>query len=361
MMYSMSRHLYLIGAALVMTLISCATSEEKKEENVSQVLAQETPVVDVKVLRRGDFAYETISNGKVEAARRADLNFSASEVVTKIYAVNGQTVKKGQKIAQIDDYKLKNRLLSAKSSLDKAYLSLQEALISRWYNINDTTSVPESEMKLLRTKSGYEDSRNAYNLALYEYENATLYAPFDGVVANLFTQQHNVPAGGKPFCTVIGTGSMLVDFAVLESELVAVRRGGEVEIRPFSGSESRIIGRITQINPVVDETGLIRVKAVVDNPTAELYDGMNVRVVIRNTVAAQLAVPKTAVVNRSGGRKVVFSYKRGMAVWNYVEEGDDNSSDIIISSGLKEGDTIIVSGNANLTYDVRVKVNKIIE
>jgi hypothetical protein len=50
-----------------------------------------------------------------------------------------------------------------------------------------------------------------------------------------------------------------------------------------------------------------------------------------------------------------------MAVWNYVEEGDDNSSDIIISSGLKEGDTIIVSGNANLTYDVRVKVNKIIE
>jgi hypothetical protein len=67
------------------------------------------------------------------------------------------------------------------------------------------------------------------------------------------------------------------------------------------------------------------------------------------------------VVNRSGGRKVVFSYKRGMAVWNYVEEGDDNSSDIIISSGLKEGDTIIVSGNANLTYDVRVKVNKIIE
>ena len=137
MMYSMSRHLYLIGAALVMTLISCATSEEKKEENVSQVLAQETPVVDVKVLRRGDFAYETISNGKVQVARRADLNFSASEVVTKIYAVNGQTVKKGQKIAQIDDYKLKNRLLSAKSSLDKAYLSLQEALISRGYNISE--------------------------------------------------------------------------------------------------------------------------------------------------------------------------------------------------------------------------------
>ena len=361
MMYSMSRHLYLIGAALVMTLISCATSEEKKEENVSQVLAQETPVVDVKVLRRGDFAYETISNGKVEAARKADLNFSSSDIVKKIYVTNGQTVKKGAKIAQVDDYKLKNRLLSAKSALDKAYLSLQESLISRGYNINDTASVPESEMKLLRTKSGYEDSRNSYNLALYEYENATLYAPFDGVVANLFTLEHNAPAAGKSFCTVIGTGSMLVDFAVLESELVAVRRGGEVEIRPFSGSESKIIGRITQINPVVDETGLVRVKAVVDKPTSVLYDGMNVRVVIRNTVPAQLAVPKTAVVNRSGGRKVVFSYKKGVAIWNYVEEGDDNSSDIIITSGLSEGDTIIVSGNANLTYDVRVKVNKIIE
>lgn len=357
----MNKHLLWVGTLVAMCAVACGSPKEKEEENVSQVLAQETPVVDVKVLRKGDFAYETISNGKVEAARRADLSFSASEVVTKIYAVNGQKVKKGQKIAQVDDYKLKNRLLSAKSSLDKAYLSLQEALISRGYNINDTASVPESEMKLLRTKSGYEDSHNAYNLALYEYENATLYAPFDGVVANLFTLEHNTPAAGKPFCTIIGTGSLMVDFAVLESELSAVKKGGEVEIRPFSGSDKVIIGRVTQINPVVDATGLVRIKAVVDKANESLYDGMNVRVVIRNTIPSQLAVPKTAVVNRSGGRKVVFSYKKGVAVWNYVTEGDDNSTDVIINTGLKEGDTIIVSGNANLTYDVRVNVNKIIE
>lgn len=357
----MNKHLLWVGTLVAMCAVACGSPKEKEEENVSQVLAQETPVVDVKVLRKGDFAYETISNGKVEAARRADLSFSASEVVTKIYAVNGQKVKKGQKIAQVDDYKLKNRLLSAKSSLDKAYLSLQEALISRGYNINDTASVPESEMKLLRTKSGYEDSHNAYNLALYEYENATLYAPFDGVVANLFTLEHNTPSAGKPFCTIIGTGSIMVDFAVLESELSAVKKGGEVEIRPFSGSDKVIIGRVTQINPVVDATGLVRIKAVVDKADETLYDGMNVRVVIRNTIPSQLAVPKTAVVNRSGGRKVVFSYKKGVAVWNYVTEGDDNSTDVIINTGLKEGDTIIVSGNANLTYDVRVNVNKIIE
>ena len=153
MMYSMSRHLYLIGAALVMTLISCATSEEKKEENVSQVLAQETPVVDVKVLRRGDFAYETISNGKVEAARRADLNFSASEVVTKIYAVNGQTVKKGQKIAQIDDYKLKETIQPRCSGGIDFYKDGQKILgvDIGWHDISYGTTMMELDIGSIRT------------------------------------------------------------------------------------------------------------------------------------------------------------------------------------------------------------------
>ncbi|MDD4820209.1 MAG: efflux RND transporter periplasmic adaptor subunit, partial [Flavobacteriales bacterium] len=238
-----------------------------------------------------------------------------------------------------------------------------DALISRGYDIKDTTKVPASEMQLLRTKSGYDDSRNSYQLALYNYNNATLYAPFDGTIANLFTKEHNVPAtsASEPFCTVIGNGAMTVDFTVLESELPAVKKGGSVDVMLFADNSASVKGVITEVNPVVDKNGLVRIKAVVPHPTEAMFDGMNVRVAIRNVVPGQLSVPKTSMVNRSGGRKVVFTYKKGLSAWNYVEEGDDNSSDVIINSGLTEGDTVIVSGNANLTYDVKVKINKILE
>ena len=351
----------LVLSAAMLIFSACGQEKEKKEDNVSQVLGSEEPVVDVKVLKRGDFAYETISNGKIEAYNKSDLNFSSSEQVTEIFVVNGQKVVKGQKIASIDKYKLKMQLASAKSSLDKAFLSLQDALISRGYNIKDTTSIPKSEMQLLRTKSGYDDSKNSYELALYNFNNATLYAPFDGTVANLFTKLHNIPVSSSPFCTVIGNGNMTVDFYVLESELPAVKKGGSVDIMLFADNSASVKGTINEVNPVVDKNGLVRIRAVVPHPTESMFDGMNVRVAIRNTVANQLSVPKTSMVNRSGGRKVVFTYKKGLSVWNYVEQGDDNSTDVIINSGLNEGDTVIVSGNANLTYDVKVKINNVLE
>ncbi|MDD4819536.1 MAG: biotin/lipoyl-binding protein, partial [Flavobacteriales bacterium] len=125
----------LILSAAVLTLCACSDEKEKEEGNVSQILASDEPVVDVKVLKRGDFAYETISNGKIEASKKANMNFSSSEPVTEIFVVNGQKVSRGQKIATIDKYKLQSQLSSSKSSLDKAFLALQDALISRGYYI----------------------------------------------------------------------------------------------------------------------------------------------------------------------------------------------------------------------------------
>ncbi|PWM11153.1 MAG: efflux RND transporter periplasmic adaptor subunit [Flavobacteriales bacterium] len=340
-------------------LVACGHSEDKKEENVSQILKSEEPVVDIMVLKTGDFSRELISNGNAEASKKADLNFPASEEVTAIYVSNGDRVSKGQKIASQDTYRLRSKLVSAKSSLDQAYLSLQDELIGRGYDIRDTTKVPASEMQLLRTKSGYDNARETYQLALYDYNNSTLYAPFDGTIANLFSKEHNIPSTSEPFCTVIGSGDMNIDFSILEGELPMVKKGREVEIMPFISDDTVIKGRITAINPVVDKNGLVRIKATADNSSGVLYDGMNVRVSISNTVPDKMVVPKTAMVLRSNGRSVVFTYKNGRSFWNYIEPGEENSRDMIVKDGLKDGDTVIVTGNMNLAHDVPVKIGKI--
>ena len=82
---------------------------------------------------------------------------------------------------------------------------------------------------------------------------------------------------------------------------------------------------------------------------------MNVRVSIYRSLGKQLVVPKTAVVLRSG-KKVVFTLSSGKAVWNYVQTGLENATHCTILEGLKEGDTVIVSGNINLAHEAPVTV-----
>ena len=84
-----------------------------------------------------------------------------------------------------------------------------------------------------------------------------------------------------------------------------------------------------------------------------LTDGMNVRVAVRQKIAGQLVVPKSAVVIRDN-LEVLFRYKEGRAQWTYVHTSLANSREYVVeanrdrSAELDPGDLIIVSGNLNL-------------
>lgn len=148
---------------------------------------------------------------------------------------------------------------------------------------------------------------------------------------------------------------MEVDFTVLESELPLIKSGDKVIVTPYSDAGSRQEGRITQINPLVDDKGMVKVKATV-NGKGRLFSGMNVRVNVHRSLGGQLVIPKSAVVLRSG-KQVVFTLKDGKAQWNYVQTGLENAESYSMADdALKEGDTVIVTGNVNLAHEAPVKV-----
>ena len=221
--------------------------------------------------------------------------------------------------------------------------------------MGDTSKIPADIMKLARVKSGYDQSLSQYELAAYEEEHATLVAPFDGVVANLFSKPFNEASTSESFCSIIGTQGMEVDFTVLESELPLIKSGDKVIVTPYSDAASKQEGRITQINPLVDDKGMVKVKASV-NGRGRLFSGMNVRVNVHRSLDSQLVIPKSAVVLRSG-KQVVFTLKDGKAQWNYVQTGLENAESYSMADdALKEGDTVIVTGNVNLAHEAPVKV-----
>lgn len=141
---------------------------------------------------------------------------------------------------------------------------------------------------------------------------------------------------------------------MLESELPLIKRGDRVEVTPFANAGLATQGSVSEINPLVDENGMVRVKAAVSGK-GQLFEGMNVRVSVQRSLGKQLVVPKTAVVLRSG-KQVVFTLKDNVAYWNYVRTGLENADSYTIVEGLKENDVVITGGNINLAHEAPVKV-----
>lgn len=273
------KHLILATVCLVMT--SCSTNSQQattsQEPVTTPVDVQEEVVSEVKPEVKELPSNSLTATGKVKAANYTDLYFRSQELIAHVYVKNGARVGKGQKIADLEVFALNSQLRQAEISLEQAKLELQDILIGQGYAPDHLDKVPADMMKLAKVKSGYEQADLQKENALREMENATLVAPFDGVIANLTAKPHHMASSSEPFCRIIQTSNMEVEFQVLENELHLIKMGQKVEIVPQTTTVGVQQGEICSMNPLVNEKGLIQVRARVKGNVG-LMEGMNVTV-----------------------------------------------------------------------------------
>ena len=273
------KHLILATVCLVMT--SCSTNSQQattsQEPVTTPVDVQEEVVSEVKPEVKEFPSNSLTATGKVKAANYTDLYFRSQEQIAHVYVKNGARVGKGQKLADLEVFALNSQLRQAEISLEQAKLELQDILIGQGYAPDHLDKVPADMMKLAKVKSGYEQADLQKENALREMENATLVAPFDGVIANLTAKPHHMASSSEPFCRIIQTSNMEVEFQVLENELHLIKMGQKVEIVPQATTVGVQQGEICSMNPLVNEKGLIQVRARVKGNVG-LMEGMNVTV-----------------------------------------------------------------------------------
>ena len=273
------KHLILATVCLVMT--SCSTNSQQattsQEPVTTPVDVQEEVVSVVKPEVKELPSNSLTATGKVKAANYTDLYFRSQELIAHVYVKNGARVGKGQKLADLEVFALNSQLRQAEISLEQAKLELQDILIGQGYDPDHLDKVPADMMKLAKVKSGYEQADLQKENALREMENATLVAPFDGVIANLTAKPHHMAGSSEPFCRIIQTSNMEVEFQVLENELHLIKMGQKVEIVPQATTVGVQQGEICSMNPLVNEKGLIQVRARVKGNVG-LMEGMNVTV-----------------------------------------------------------------------------------
>ncbi len=315
--------------------------------------------VDTMVLHHGTFNKQLVCNGRLAAIQKSDLVMPISGILTLLNVKEGQHVGKGTVLAAVDERDKLLALERAKRDMERASIELQDKLIGLGYSGLDD-NIPHDVLQRAEVTSGYYSAKYQLQAAQTDLQDCRLIAPFNGKIANV---EGRLYQRIDKLCTLIDDSFFDVDFKVLEAELATIKTGTKVRVSPFIAEEQSYEGTVTEINPTVDDKGLIGIRARVKNTSEILLDGMNVRVIVENSVPDMFVVPKNAVVERDGYH-VIFLYKGGKAVWTYVDILYSNMNEYAITGNAKkettidDGDVVITSGNLNLADDTEVMVNK---
>jgi multidrug resistance efflux pump len=233
--------------------------------------------------------------GKVVAARFADLSFGVSLPIEQVLVKNGQQVHRGQTLATLDPFKLRNAIEQQQQAIEQAQFQIEQAelqmkdvIISQGYDPDKPSSIPANVRHNADVKSGYAQAKSQLSAARtllaaaqHELKSSVLTAPFDGVVANLSVQAHQLSQPGQPVCRIIATGDMEVEFRVMESDLSKYQIGTTVCVIPVANHTTSYKATVHIINPVVDEQGAVTLRAKLSDAQG-LFDGMNVEVIFKS-------------------------------------------------------------------------------
>jgi RND family efflux transporter MFP subunit len=202
----------------------------------------------------------------------------------------------------------------------------------------------------LRISSGLAPALQDVKEAEYELSKAIIKAPFAGVAANVAVRQGEHIKPGTELCRLYNPAQLVLAAKVLESDLPFMQKNLLASVQAL-GSTQQVSARLYDINPLVDENGMVTVRLMLQSKgTNPLFVGMHARATIQVPAKKTLAVPRDALLYR-GGRAVVFTFINGLAKWNYVNTGLDNGKEVEITEGLNPGDEVIVSNNIQLAHD----------
>ena len=231
--------------------------------------------------------------GKVEAVRYTDLSFETALPIKSVSVVNGQQVRKGEVLAQLELFELQNAVEQQRLAVEQANLQIEQAelmmkdvIIAHGYDPDQKSTIPPQVLHNADVKSGYAlaksqlaTAQSQLAAAQHELQCGTLSAPFDGVVANVNVKAHQLAVVGQPVCRVIASDEMRVAFRVMEADIERYQIGTKLSVVPLANPSACYQAVVSEVNPVVDEQGAVAIKARLENAT-KLFDGMNVEVIM---------------------------------------------------------------------------------
>ncbi|MBO3700395.1 efflux RND transporter periplasmic adaptor subunit [Roseivirga sp. E12] len=335
---------------LVISICGCKTQKTEFEEPDVESLRKDIQPTSVAIATATYRPFEFLinSSGTISSENELKISFQSSGYLERLSIKNGDRVSKGQVIGELENTQQEFAKEKAQVAYEKAYITFRDDSLGRLSNMNDVV------VNTMTLKAGLRDAEINLREAQINLDNTIIKSPIDGIVAEMKEKKGDVISAGKELCVVYDDKNLELTAKILESDYKHLKLGLIADIYPLAFKNQSFEAYLKEVNPKVDENGMIELKLKL-RETQGLLPGMNANAIIRVPQAKNIIVPREALVIKSR-RQVVFTYENGFAKWKYVEVGLDNGVDIEILSGLNDGDQVIVSENLQLAHDAQVSI-----
>ena len=346
------RTFYLVQGMLL--LLAVLTSCSGKGDKSSARDAVTVKVMEVGAMQghASDDTRGASYSGTIEEQSGTSVSFATMGTVKRVCVENGQTVSKGQLLAELDATTLQNSYNAAQSMLRQA----QDAY-ARMKKLHDTNSI--SDLQWVEVESKVEQAKSAEQIARRALQDARLTAPASGVISNktLETGQNVTP--GISVMKIVGIDRVKACMSVPEQEVGTIRKGMAVSIIVSALGNEVFHGKVTELDVVANSLSRsYNVKADITNPGKKLMPGMICTAMVMNGAGANSAttIPLAAVQLSDKNFYFVWTVKDGKAHKRTIEVGSMTSDGVAVTSGLQMGDKVIVEGQQKVSENMKVKV-----
>ena len=343
--------LLLLGVAF---LVGRRLLKPKEEVEVTQL-----PLATGIFPEKGDLSITESLVGTIEASEQYALAAKVSGEVLEIYAENGAELKKGDKIARLDNQK---QIDAAKYTLEQAQAQAKAASDARnrlaSLQASGDISAQDFEAADAQAKAAEAQVKAAKLNYDTQVEFATITAPADGVLQNSILVKDAMSPQGTPIASLMGKGKQQLVFSATEELMKNLSLGQEVKVEK---GQEQYKGSITEISGVMNaQTGLFTIKANLEN--SSLPEGSRVKLTVTKDSRTGVKLLPLSVIYYDNGAPYVYLLEKGegengILKKQFVELGLQGEEKAEILSGLTEEDLVVSSWNNEMYDGAKVRWN----
>ncbi len=354
---NMPRFVLLLMIALIIVLLGVIKKEKKliAAEKAAEISRERPPVNTVLFQLKPTPIKDRINlPGSIEPWTRLELMAKVAGTITEVIVTEGDNIRKGDILAQIEanDYRIALNRAKAAYKLAKAEYERDKAVYAK--GVIPTAELESKETNLQTTKA---DVQNA-ELML---SRCTITAPMDGVIRRLDAKIGLLLSVGDPIAEMLHIDKLKGVVGIPESDISAIRKLNEVNLT-FKALDNLVVtGKKHFLSSSPDTAArLYRLELELDNLDREILPGMFLRAnVVKKTIDDAIVIPFYSVISRND-EQYVFVEVDGVANKRHVKVGIMEKWMVQITEGLEAGDKLLIEGHRDVEDGQKIKVVKLL-
>jgi RND family efflux transporter MFP subunit len=306
---------------------------------------------DVVTLGKRTLASGPSITGSILPEKRADLRAEVSAIVLAVLKENGDPVKRGQLLVQLDDTAIRDTLASAQTAAqtaaqayDQAQRQYERLAKLREGGLVSAQQLEDAEVRRNTTQSDRDAAKSRLVAAQQQQQRTLVRAPFDGIVSDRRVSAGDTAQIGKELLKVIDPGSLRFEGFVSADNIGSVSPGQQVSFRVHGFEGQNFSGRITRVNPAANaSTRQVEVLVAFDKGQKQPdVAGLYAEGRVETAHTEGLSLPATVIV-RDGDSAFAWLVKAGKLHKTTVKVGerDPRTGEFVLQDGLAAGDQVL--------------------